>query len=50
MQYGVVLGRGSAAGNVFRVQPPMCINADDVDHVCNSIEEVTNNYIEELHL
>merc|ERR1712168_131545 len=38
--YGVVLGRGSAAGNVFRIQPPMCINEDDVNKVVDSIEEV----------
>lgn len=38
--YGVVLGRGSAMGNVFRVQPPMCIEDHDVDFVCDSIEDV----------
>jgi alanine-glyoxylate transaminase/(R)-3-amino-2-methylpropionate-pyruvate transaminase len=37
---GVVLGRGSAAGNVFRVQPPMCIEEKDVNFVCDSLEEV----------
>ena len=29
-EYGVIAGRGSAMGNVFRIQPPMCIEAHDV--------------------
>jgi alanine-glyoxylate transaminase/(R)-3-amino-2-methylpropionate-pyruvate transaminase len=48
--YGVVLGRGSAAGNVFRVQPPMCIQSEDVEKVVWSIEEVAKQYIQEKGL
>ncbi len=40
LPYGVVVGRGSAAGNVFRIQPPMCIGEKDVIKVVESIEEV----------
>ena len=40
LKYGVVIGRGSAAGNVFRIQPPMCINESDVIKVVDSIEDV----------
>jgi alanine-glyoxylate transaminase / (R)-3-amino-2-methylpropionate-pyruvate transaminase len=28
--YGILLGKGGRFGNVFRMQPPMCINAEDV--------------------
>ena len=28
--YGILLGKGGRHGNVFRVQPPMCLNAEDV--------------------
>jgi alanine-glyoxylate transaminase/(R)-3-amino-2-methylpropionate-pyruvate transaminase len=37
---GVVVGRGSAEGNVFRIQPPMCIEEKDVLRVVDAIEEV----------
>ena len=40
LKYGIVIGRGSAAGNVFRIQPPMCIKEDDVIKVVDSIEDV----------
>ena len=30
------MGRGSAAGNVFRIQPPMCIEKKDVIKVVNN--------------
>ena len=40
LKYGIVLGRGSAAGNVFRIQPPMCITEQAVEHVVNSLEDV----------
>ena len=40
LKYGIVVGRGSAAGNVFRIQPPLCIESEDIDRVVFSIEEV----------
>ena len=45
LKHGVVVGRGSAAGNVFRIQPPMCIESQDVDHVVDSIEEVGRDWL-----
>ena len=45
LKYGVVLGRGSAAGNVFRIQPPMCIQTRDVDCVVDSIEDVGRKWL-----
>ncbi len=50
LDYGVVIGRGSAAGNVFRIQPPMCIEEKDVNYVVESIEEVAQIYIQENYL
>ena len=41
---GVIIGRGSAMGNVFRIQPPMCIDEKDVNYVVNCIEEVGRNF------
>lgn len=49
-KYGVVLGRGSALGNVFRVQPPMCIQDKDVEKVCDMVELVTKEYVAEHKL
>jgi alanine-glyoxylate transaminase / (R)-3-amino-2-methylpropionate-pyruvate transaminase len=39
LSYGVIIGRGSAAGNVFRIQPPMCIEEKDVDYIVESLED-----------
>ena len=43
---GVIVGRGSAEGNVFRLQPPMCINEEDVDYVVESLEKVAIRYLD----
>ena len=45
LSHGIVIGRGSAAGNVFRIQPPMCIKSKDVDKVVNALEEVGKKWI-----
>ena len=28
--HGILLGKGGTHGNVIRLQPPMCLNAEDV--------------------
>lgn len=50
LKRGVVLGRGSAAGNVFRVQPPMCISTEDTKYVCETVGEVAKEYVKEKNL
>jgi len=44
LKHGIVLGRGSAAGNVFRIQPPMCIEKKDVIKVVNIFEKIAKEY------
>jgi 4-aminobutyrate aminotransferase-like enzyme len=50
LPYGVVIGRGSAAGNVFRIQPPMCIAEHDAHKVCDALEDVARKLIKERNL
>jgi len=50
LQYGIVVGRGSAAGNVFRIQPPLCIEEEDIDHVVYSIEEAGKRWAKKYNL
>jgi alanine-glyoxylate transaminase/(R)-3-amino-2-methylpropionate-pyruvate transaminase len=45
LKHSVVVGRGSAAGNVFRIQPPMCIQDADVNVVVNALEEVGTEWL-----
>jgi alanine-glyoxylate transaminase/(R)-3-amino-2-methylpropionate-pyruvate transaminase len=47
---GVVVGRGSAEGNVFRIQPPMCISKEDVWKVVEAIENVGLEFKKERNL
>ena len=39
------MGRGSAAGNVFRLQPPMCIEEKDILHITEALEMGARDYI-----
>ncbi len=45
LQYGLIVGRGSAAGNVFRLQPPMCIEENDIFHITEALEQEAIDYI-----
>jgi len=36
---GLLLGKGGRFGNVFKIQPPMCLNADDVEFALWAFEE-----------
>ncbi len=36
---GVLLGKGGLRGNVIRIAPPMTINADEVDHLLEIIDQ-----------
>ena len=44
---GILIGRGSAAGNIFRVQPPMCIQSEDVDNVVGALEDVGRKWLKQ---
>ena len=44
LKHGVVVGRGSAAGNVFRVQPPMCIETEDAERVIDSLWQIGSEF------
>lgn len=48
LRRGIALGRGSAAGNVFRIQPPMCILKEDVLKVIDILEEIAIERINDL--
>jgi alanine-glyoxylate transaminase/(R)-3-amino-2-methylpropionate-pyruvate transaminase len=43
LKYGVIAGRGSAQGNVFRIQPPMCITTDAVNTVVDALDNLAND-------
>ncbi len=47
---GVVIGRGSATKRVLRVQPPLCIQSEDVIKVCDSLEEIGRQWKDEKGL
>ena len=48
LKHGIVLGRGSAAGNVFRIQPPMCITQKDIMKVISILENIAIERLDEL--
>ncbi|CRK97743.1 CLUMA_CG011122, isoform A [Clunio marinus] len=42
---GVLLGKGGISGNVFRIQPPMCITKEDADLTLNVLEASLKNQL-----
>jgi len=46
LSYGVIIGRGSAEGNVFRIQPPMCIEENNVDYIVDSLEDNAKQFLQ----
>ena len=47
LKYGILIGRGSAIGNVFRIQPPMCITENEVMKVITILEHLAIEQINE---
>jgi len=45
LKYGILIGCGSAQGNLFRIQPPMCINETDVNNVIDALENLANEWV-----
>jgi len=45
LNYKVIAGRGSAAGNVIRIQPPMCITKKNVLYVIEALECAANHQV-----
>ena len=37
---GILIGVGGAYGNVVRLQPPLCINAEECERVVEEMEKV----------
>ena len=50
LKHGVILGRGSAQGNVFRLQPPLCIEGKDMEHLTQSLRTVAEKHIEDARV
>ena len=44
LKRGVLAGRGSAVGNVLRIQPPMCIETHDVEQVIDSLWKIASDF------
>jgi alanine-glyoxylate transaminase/(R)-3-amino-2-methylpropionate-pyruvate transaminase len=38
-ELGLLVGKGGLDGNVLRIQPPLCINAADVDFALEVLDE-----------
>ena len=47
--YGLLIGKGGAYGNTFRVQPPMCISHDDIDFTLDVIDRSIKESLQKLN-
>ncbi|XP_049860541.1 alanine--glyoxylate aminotransferase 2, mitochondrial-like isoform X2 [Schistocerca gregaria] len=45
-KHGIIIGKGGAQGNVFRIKPPMCITKEDVDYTISVLDKVLTKYVE----
>ena len=45
LEHGIIIGRGSAVGNVFRIQPPMCITKPDIDKVVEVLDIIADDTV-----
>lgn len=43
LKNGIVISKGSAMGNVLRIQPPMCIEEADVNYFIYNLEKIAKN-------
>ena len=44
LDYGVIMGRGSAQGNLFRLQPPMSIKRVELEYVVEALEHLAEEH------
>ena len=44
LQKGIIMGKGSAQGNLFRLQPPMSIQQKELDLVVEALDEIAMVY------
>lgn len=48
LKYGIIIGKGSAVGNIFRIQPPMCITQTDILKVISMLEDIAVERINDI--
>ncbi|KAF3848995.1 hypothetical protein F7725_015492 [Dissostichus mawsoni] len=43
---GILIGKGGVYGQIFRIQPPMCITMEDADFFLAIFDKAIHNYME----